>query len=86
MFQQICGQSDDVMVALGLFPFDARCLVVPKEVLMKRPEGVSPQHGGSAGRDTLWLRFPANSPPSWLGEWGGKLTEAREMLVKLAGA
>ena len=58
VFQQIRDQSYDVMVALGLFPFDARCWVIPKEVLMKRPEGISPQHGGSAGRDTLSASLP----------------------------
>ena len=83
-FQQLRDQEYDIVVCLGILPFDAKCWVIPKGVLMGFPEGVTPQHGGQGGRDTKWLNFPADAPPSWLSEWGGRLSEAYTTLRRLA--
>jgi hypothetical protein len=82
-FQQIRDQRYDSAVLLGLSPFTASCWVVPKSVLMESPfrPGLSYQHGGRAGRDTRWLQFRADSPPEWLGEYGGTLAAAYERLL-----
>ena len=82
-FQQIRDQAYDIVICLGLSPHDAQCWVIPKRVLLAHPEGVSPQHGGSDGRDTAWLGFRADSPPRWLREWGGRLSEAHAVLLGL---
>ena len=83
-FQQIRDQDYDIVTCLGILPFDARCWVIPKHVLLAFPEGVTPQHGGQEGRDTAWLGFSADTPPSWLSEWGGRLSEAQTTLRMLA--
>jgi hypothetical protein len=44
--------------------------------------GHLPQHAGKAGTDTFWLSFPADTPPAWLSECGGTLTQAYEVLSK----
>ena len=84
VFQQIRDQDYDVVICLGLYPFDAMCWVIPKAVLQQQPEGVTPQHGGKAGTDTLWLRFDPDNVPEWMHEWGGSLSEAHEVLCRLA--
>lgn len=82
-FQQIRDQAYDVVICLGIHPYDAQCWVIPKEVVMRHPEGVVPQHGGRAGTDTAWLSFDAASPPRWLHEWGGRLSDAHHVLRRL---
>jgi hypothetical protein len=81
-FQQIRDQQYDLCLLLGLSPFAASCWVVPKAALIELPfkEGLSHQHGGVAGRDTIWLSFKATSPPAWLGAYGGTLAAAFEYL------
>lgn len=85
-FQQIRDQAYDVVICIGIRPFDAQCWVIPKEALMEYPDGVVPQHGGRAGRDTAWLGFDADAPPQWLREWGGRLSDAYRVLRRLADA
>lgn len=87
-FQQLRNQAYDIVICLGISPFDAQCWVIPKSVLFAhpRPEGVTPQHGGRAGRDTWWLCFQASSPPQWLRQWGGRLAEANQVLHDLTGS
>lgn len=80
-FQQLRNQNYEYAVCLGVSPFDARCWVIPKAVILER---APPQHGGSAGRDTRWLRFPAVSPPDWMKEYGGSLREAYEVLQRIS--
>jgi len=85
-FQQIRDQNYDILLMLGLMPFDARCWAVPKAILMQRwgtSDGPRSQHAGSAGRDTAWLSFPANHPPSWLAPYGGSLADAAAALRKV---
>ena len=85
-FQQLRDQEYDLAILLGVSPFDASCWVVQKQDLIGRrgtPGGPTPQHGGSTGRDTLWLSFPALNPPDWLRACGGTLREAAEVLHAL---
>lgn len=80
-FQQIRNQNYEYAICLGLSPFEAGCWVIPKDVLLER---LPHQHGGAAGTDTRWLRFPAADPPAWLSDFGGTLGEAYEVLRKFA--
>ena len=86
VFQQIRDQEYDIVICLGIRPHGAQCWVIPKHVVLADPlpEGVAPQHGGRAGRDTWWLRFKADNPPRWLRQWGGSLGEAHQVLRNLA--
>lgn len=83
-FQQIRNQRYDLALFLGLSPFSASAWVVPKAVLMERPfrAGLSSQHGGQAGTDTVWLQFQVTRPPAWLSEFGGTLAEAFALLAR----
>jgi hypothetical protein len=85
VFQQIRNQRYDIALLLGLSPFEASCWVVPKTILREQPfrPGLSHQHGGAAGSDTIWLRFRAASPPSWLAVFGGPLRDAFRLLSPL---
>ena len=82
-FQQLRDQEYDIVICLGIRPFDAQCWVIPKDVLMQHPEGVVSQHGGQAGTDTAWLGFNASTPPRWLQQWGGRLSDAHQVLRNL---
>lgn len=80
-FQQIRDQEYDYLFALGVSPFDAQAWLIPKAGLMEdRPPELVPQHGGAAGRDTKWLSVTADSPPSWLAAYGGRLADVFELL------
>jgi hypothetical protein len=85
VFQQIRDQRYDYALLLGVSPFSASCWVIPKAVLLGRPfkPGLAPQHGGQAGRDTVWLRFLAAHPPAWLAGYGGALASAYQRLVSM---
>ena len=85
-FQQIRDQDYDVLICLGLSPFDASCWVFPKAELWKRPPGVSGQHGGARGTDTLWLNVNVERPHPWMSAWGGTLADAHMVLRRLAAS
>ena len=85
-FQQIRDQNFNIVVCLGISPFDAHCWVIPKDdVIELRDEGlISPQHGGSRGSDTLWINgVNPNNPPYWLQPYGGTLSEGFAQLQSL---
>lgn len=85
-FQQIRKQSYDLLIFLGLSPFNVHCWIVPKEELIKDDnwsykERFGGQHGGkNAARDTSWVSFCPSNPPSWLNEYGGDLKKAEVVL------
>ena len=83
VFQQLRDQDYEFVVCLGISPFEARLWAIPKDILRAQPEGVSPQHGGASGTDTLWMRVDADTPPSWLDEWGGSLEAGTAALRRL---
>lgn len=82
-FQQIRDQEYDYLICLGLSPSEAHGWLIPKSEVYIGREGVSSQHGGKAGRDTLWLNFPANKPPMWMAAFGGTLDSAMALMKDL---
>lgn len=83
-FQQIRDQNYDYCFCLGISPFDAHAWFIPKaELMINRPPSLVPQHGGRAGRDTKWLSFPADQPPSWLAPFGGTLSLVYQLISEL---
>lgn len=78
-FQQIRDQEYDFCLCLGLMPQDVRAWLLPKAVLHEYVINHTPQHAGSAGSDTFWLSFNADTPPDWMEDYGGTLTEVAEM-------
>lgn len=80
-FQQLRDQDYNYCFMLGVSPFDAQAWFVPKEELAyNRPPALVPQHGGAAGRDTRWLSFPAATPPDWMGDFGGRLSQVAGLI------
>lgn len=86
-FQQLRDQNYDAAICLGISPFDAHCWTIPKNEIMERwrNKDISPQHGGSAGTDTAWIDVTPTSPPEWIRTWGGRLSDAFEVLKNLTG-
>lgn len=78
VFQQLRDQDYTHAMMIGVSPFAAHCWLVPKEEVFSRS---MPQHGGASGTDTHWLRLRADSPPGWLGPFGGELDRAVEVIV-----
>lgn len=79
-FQQIRDQEYDYLIFLGLSPSEAHCWLIPKSEFHLGREGVSHQHGGKKGTDTLWIEFHASKPPKWLESYGGTLEKAVELM------
>ena len=82
-FQQIRDQDYEVLICLGLAPFDARCWVIPKSVLYDFVIGHTPQHTGAGGTETFWISTSLGNPESWLENHGGSLAQAFEVLREL---
>jgi hypothetical protein len=82
-FQQFRNQNYELAICLGLSPFAAHTWVIPKHVLLRHVIGHTPQHGGRAGSDTAWLHVSPDSPPDWLQSFGGSLSEAFQVLMRL---
>ena len=85
-FQQLRDQNYDCAICLGISPFDAHCWTIPKDEIMRRWRSgeISSQHGGSTGTDTAWIDVRPESPPKWIEPWGGRLSDAFEVLRGLA--
>lgn len=87
-FQQIRDQNYDLLICLGVSPFDAHCWVIPKADVMRLwiVEGkITGQHTGASGSDTAWLSFQIQSPPEWLSVYGGALSDAVAILSDETG-
>jgi len=82
VFQQLRRQAYDFVLMLGVSPNAASVWFPPKEIAL---EMAIPQHGGSTGVDTRWLRFPAESPPEALRPHGGSPAQAAELLRRVLG-
>ncbi len=82
-FQQIRDQRYDFLVCLGIAPLDARCWVMPKDILYEHVIGHPPQHTGAGGTETFWLSVAAEAPHAWLAPYGGPLSRAYECLRSL---
>lgn len=81
-FQQIRDQDYQVLLCLGISPFDVHCWVLPKREVMRLWEGgqIVSQHGGAQGTDTAWLSVDPGDPPDWLRQFGGTLIQGFERL------
>lgn len=82
-FQQIRNQNYEYVFALGISPFDAHAWIIPKELLMKQPDGVKPQHGGASGRDTWWLSCRPGEY-EWMKRYGGTLRDVRKIIASFS--
>jgi hypothetical protein len=83
-FQQIRDQDYEYCFCMGVSPFDVHAWFIPKSELLKPRPGLSHQHGGVDGIDTMWLSFAHESAPSWLAPYGGRLSKV-ETLILAAG-
>ena len=86
-FQQLRDQNYAFAICLGISPFDAHCWVLPKNIIMERwaSGDIRSQHGGREGNDTAWLTVRPNRVPAWLDEWGGRLSDATEVITQITG-
>ena len=82
-FQQIRDQNYEVIICLGISPHDAHCWVIDKAKLREKVIGHMGQHTGKGSKETSWLTVDPTSPPDWLTEFGGSLSEAYDILRKL---
>ena len=84
-FQQIRDQNYDVVVCLGVSPFNAHCWVLPKSFVMDNwgTDRLPVQHGGRRGSDTVWLAVDPNDAPAWLSQYGGTLASAAGIMNSL---
>ena len=87
-FQQIRDQNYDVVVCLGVSPFNAHCWALPKSTIMDNwgTDRLPHQHGGQRGRDTVWLSFDPDNAPSWLSPYGGTLSRAADVVNSLVSS
>ena len=85
MFQQLRNQAYDVIICLGISPYDVHCWVLSKELVLEkwRSGEIKSQHGGAAGQDTAWLRVNPNDPQVWLTPPSGRPAEALQILHRL---
>ena len=82
-FQQVRDQDYQFLICLGISPFDAKCWIIPKDVLYNFVIGHTGQHGGAASRETAWISFRPEQPPTWLENYGGSLAQAFEIIREL---
>ena len=86
-FQQIRDQDYDFVLCLGISPFDVHCWIIPKQVIIDKWDSgeIPSQHLGDEGKDTAWLTVNPRTPPEWIREWGGSLTEAVAKITEITG-
>lgn len=81
-FQQIRDQKYDVLICLGICPFDAYAWILKKDEIPFSK--LKHQHGGVKGRDTWWLTFKPALPPAWLtASQDGRLSTVYKRLAAL---
>jgi hypothetical protein len=83
-FQQVRDQDYQVLLCLGVAPFDAHCWAIPKRDLSRSRAGLTGQHTGKQGRDTAWLTVDPRHTPDWLAPFGGRLSDAIQSLRRFA--
>jgi hypothetical protein len=87
-FQQLRDQQYDLVICLGISPFDAHCWVIEKKDILRywRETGdLSSQHGGASGSDTAWLTVNPKAVHGWLRAHGGTLREGLGHISRLTG-
>jgi len=74
-FQQVRNQEYDVLLCLGVSPFDAHAWVMKKsDIPFDRLEH---QHGGARGSDTWWIQVDPQRIPQWLKKHSGRLSSLK---------
>lgn len=87
-FQQLRDQDYDLIICLGVSPFDAHCWVLPKTDvirLWKDEHLISGQHAGQGGGDTAWITVRPDAPHEWMTNYGGSMSSALKVLSRLTG-
>ncbi len=87
-FQQLRDQVYDIVICLGLSPYDVHCWVLSKEMILGQwaSGGIGSQHGGSQGTDTAWLEVKPNAPQVWLTPQEGRPSDAITILRQFTEA
>ena len=90
VFQQLRDQDYDLVMCLGVSPFDAHCWMIPKSDIMrlwKEEHLIQSQHRGRRGEDTGWFRVTVSDAPAWLrkSKYGGTLAEVISVLSRITG-
>lgn len=83
VFQQFRNQEYDLVICLGVSPFDAHCWVISKTLALQHVIGHTGQHGGQDAIDTAWLHIKPGAPQAWLAPLGGKLANAYKVLLQI---
>lgn len=84
-FQKLRDQNYEYAFFLGLSPYAVHGWFVSKSVLRKYVIGHTPQHTGKKGSDTFWISFNVNSPPVWLNEFGGTMSQVYQVMKREIG-
>ena len=80
-FQQLRDQAYDIVICLGLSPYDIHCWVLSKDVILEQwRSGKLGQHGGRDAQDTAWITVNPKSPQIWLTPRNGKPADAIQIL------
>ncbi len=85
-FQQLRDQDYDIVVCLGVSPFDAHCWAIEKaEVLRlwRETREIPGQH--ARGEETAWMTVYPNAVPDWLASHGGTLRAGLVEIARLTG-
>lgn len=84
-FQQLRDQAYDIVICLGISPYDVHCWVLSKKLILEKWKAgeIKSQHKGSKGQDTAWLEVHPNSPQAWLTPTSGRLAETTQILREL---
>lgn len=82
-FQQIRDQSYELLICLGLSPYQAHCWILPKPILLQYVIGIMGQHTGAQGQETAWLTVNPAQPLSWLNDYGGTLEDAWRVFQRM---
>ena len=81
-FQQLRDQAYDVVICLGISPFNVHCWVLSKRLILEKWESgeIKSQHGGNGGQDTAWIEVKPDNPDAWLTPRSGSPAEAIQLL------
>lgn len=88
-FQQIRDQHYDLLLCLGISPFDASCWVFSKKEILgywqdQSVRDITGQHEGARGA-VAWLTVRPADTAQWLDPHGGKLGSALDVLGRQTG-
>lgn len=81
-FQQLRDQAYDVVICLGISPFNIHCWVLSKRLILEKWKSgeIRSQHGGRGGQDTAWIEVKPDNPHAWLTPRLGGLADATLLL------